>query len=85
MIRAAWDRKTQAFYAAFGARIKIAREVRGLSQGQLAKVIGVDRSQMSNIENGYSGIPLHRLVLAKKRLGVSYNLLIEGTSTRGRI
>jgi DNA-binding XRE family transcriptional regulator len=45
-----------------GLRIRICRESRGMTQGNLAKRIGVVRTQVVNIEAGKSDLPTTRLV-----------------------
>ena len=72
------------FYQSIGARIRIAREVRGLTQGQLGKAIGLTRTSIINIEQGRQGLPLHGFVRLADYLGVSFRLLLLGESERGR-
>ena len=71
------------FYQSIGARIRIAREIRGLTQGQLGKAIGLTRTSIVNIEQGRQGLPLHSFVKLTNYLGVSFHLLLLGRSERG--
>lgn len=48
-------------YAAIGAAIRQARTARGLSQEQLAKVVHLTRSSITNLESGKQQVPLHTL------------------------
>jgi len=53
-----------------GVKVAMARDIAGLSQDELAKMVGVSRVQITNIENGISGTPVHRLVEIARALGV---------------
>jgi transcriptional regulator with XRE-family HTH domain len=50
-----------------GKHIKRRRQRVGLTQGQLAKRIGVTRSAMANFENGHRKISKHYLAQIKKQ------------------
>lgn len=60
-----------------GNTIKEARVSKKLTQGQLAKLVSIAKSQISQIENG-KDIPLFILVKIFKALGVSVALNIDG-------
>lgn len=51
----------QRLYATIGDKIKQARVVRGLSQGDLASAAGLERTSVTNIEGGRQRPPLHIL------------------------
>lgn len=68
------------FYFAIGARVRVAREVRGLSQAKLAKAIKLTRTSIVNVEAGRQAIPLHRLRDLCRTLNVTYKLLLDGHS-----
>lgn len=72
------------FYIALGLRVRIAREMKGLHQGQLGKLIHLSRTSVVNIEAGKQSVPLHTFVKLAGALGVSYKLLLSGGSERGR-
>lgn len=72
------------FYEALGGRLRIAREVKGVTQGHLAKKLGLTRTSVINMEQGHQGIQLHHLVKITEYLGVSFQLLLTGNSQRGR-
>lgn len=58
-----------------GQRIKELRTQRGLDQRQLGEIIGVGRSQMSNIERGVRRINLNQLKILSNYLNVSFEVL----------
>jgi transcriptional regulator with XRE-family HTH domain len=59
--------------AALGARLKDAREYRGFSQEDVAKVLGVSRSAVSLIESGARRLD----ILELRKLAVLYQCRIE--------
>lgn len=61
----------------FGARIRELRKSRGLSQEQLAEVIGIDQKHMSRIELGKSYPSLDRLARIAEALHVSLHNIFE--------
>lgn len=69
-----------------GDRIRRARELRGMSQTQLAKEIGTAPSQVSMVEANQSGTSLRTAMAAAKALNISMDYLVgwvdEATPTR---
>jgi len=57
-------------YRILGARIKLIRVQRGLSQNQLAAAVGLSRASMSNVENGRQRLLAHNLVAIGQALAV---------------
>ena len=53
------DRQRKKFYADFGKRVHELRLQKGLTQEVLAKIAGVDRSYLSQIEAGKRRLALH--------------------------
>lgn len=51
-----------ALYENLGQQIRSAREVRGLSQQEVANVIGLMRSSVANIEGGRQRITVHSMI-----------------------
>lgn len=51
------------FYLLLGANIRSVRLDRGLTQGDLAAAIGLDRSSIANIERGRQKVPLYAFTL----------------------
>ena len=69
-----------------GNRIRRARELRGMSQTQLAKEIGTSPSQISMVEADQSGTSLRSAMAIAKTLNISMDYLVgwvdEATPTR---
>lgn len=57
----------------FAQRVKVAREVRGLSQGELGAAIGSDQRVISVIESGRRDVKLTTL----KKLAVALRVSVE--------
>lgn len=67
-----------------GERLKLLREARGWTQGQLAEYAGVTRSWLSNVESGEIDNPRADLLLrVARRLGVTIEFLITGDPPGG--
>jgi len=60
-----------------GARLRTARELAGLSQGQAAKVLGVHRPTISEIEAGRRNVKSNELTTFSKLYGVELDWLID--------
>ena len=58
-----------------GQRIRQLRIQRGFDQLQLSQIIGVGRSQMSNIERGHRNINLNQLKILADYFNVSFETL----------
>jgi transcriptional regulator with XRE-family HTH domain len=52
----------RAFYVALGANLSRARERAELTQQDVADALGLTRAAVSNVEQGTTGLPVHRLV-----------------------
>lgn len=61
----------------FGKKIKKLRLAKGLSQSQVAKELGADKSFMSNLENGRKNPTLKTLIKLAKALGVTMDQLMK--------
>jgi putative molybdopterin biosynthesis protein len=64
-------RATTEFTQAHGARLRLARQARGLSQQQLAGVAGVTRQAVSAVESGHSDPSLRVALALAGALGVT--------------
>lgn len=62
----------------FGARVRAARLRLGLTQEELGKKIGADKSRISDYENGRRKCSLLTVYQLGKALDVSFDYLIEG-------
>lgn len=67
-----------AFYRAFGERVRQARQARDplLSQAQLARQLRMSRGSVANIEAGRQRIPLHTLLALARELEVDPSALL---------
>ena len=63
-----------------GDRLRILREKRGLSQGDLSAVLGVSFQQMGNYEKGKHRLSAGALFLLARFLGTSPAAFFEGLS-----
>lgn len=61
---------------AIGLRIAVVRDVVGITQAQLAKSVGLSRTQITNIEAGRSDIPLQRFIAIARVLKVKPERLL---------
>ena len=64
-------RPSSELYKFVGKRIRAVRETRKVSQERLAKLIGLTRTSITNIESGNQKLLLHTLVEIAKQLHVS--------------
>lgn len=72
---AAYDEPTPA-KRAFGARMKEARDLAGISQAEAAKILGYSQAvQLSNMENGNRMPPLGIVIAAAKLYGTTTDYL----------
>ena len=65
-----------AFYRRLGENIRAARKRSKLSQDALAKLVGLTRTSLTNIENGRQHPPLHTLCEIVERLRVDISELL---------
>jgi transcriptional regulator with XRE-family HTH domain len=68
--------------AAFGARLRLAREQAGLSQGQVARMLHLHRPSISEAEAGRRKVSAEELVEFARIYGVSISWL-AGAETEG--
>lgn len=73
------DLFSKAWLREIGAKLKEARKMRGMTQEDLAKVIGVDRSYISKVEHGEQNMYISTLGSLCSALAMS----IEITSPKG--
>lgn len=64
-----------------GSRIRYYREIRGLNQKELARLIGVSNSRVSNWEQGINRPDADILVLLCKALEISADELLDMNTT----
>lgn len=68
-------RRMQAIRAAWGARLRRAREARGLTQGGLARLVGVSVSTVSRAESGQFAVQDELKLAFARALAVDMNAL----------
>lgn len=66
-----------------GAKIKARREKQGLSQGDLAVSADVDRSYVSQVENGRKSVTISMLARISKALSTTPSALTQGILSDG--
>lgn len=67
-----------AFYGAVGARIRTLREVKGMTQQELADVVKLTRTSIVNIEQGRQRLLLHSIPRFASTLGVTAEAFMRG-------
>lgn len=66
---------TSAELLELGQRIRALRRARGLTQEQLAGLVGLERTSITNIESGNQQVTLSKLILIAEALG--YELVLD--------
>ena len=64
-------------YAQLGYNIKKLRQTKGLTQDNLAELIGCNTSHISNIENNYTKLSLNALLAIANSLDTSVDFLLS--------
>lgn len=67
------------FYRQLGESIRKFRKKRHLSQDALARLVGLTRTSLTNIENGRQHPPLHTLTEIVEQLRVEFSELLPQT------
>lgn len=65
---------------AFGANLKEVREARGISQDQLADILGCTRSYISGVENGDRNLSLKSVEMICERIEMDPLTMLRSTS-----
>lgn len=68
-------------YRLFGARVQQIRELMGMSQLDLAKKVGLNRTSITNIEAGNQRVLLYDVERFSKAFGLSPRNLLKGIWT----
>jgi DNA-binding XRE family transcriptional regulator len=61
----------------FGEAIKQARKIRKLTQGQLGKLVGVQKSQISKLENNLTNVRFDTIIKVFNALDTKINFTID--------
>lgn len=64
------------FYETLGKRIRQARDERNISQGEMARAVGLSRTSITNIEKGRQPIQVHILIKIAETLNVNLSVLL---------
>lgn len=72
---------TDTFYKQIGTTLRAAREAQGMTQGELASVVGLSRTSLTNIELGRQRILVDQLADLATALHVSVTSLIPERNT----
>jgi len=68
-----------------GSRISLQRNIRGLSQGAVAKVLGISFQQIQKYERGANRVSASKLFMLSRLLQVSPGWFFEGIGPNGEI
>lgn len=63
--------------AKLGKNLKRIRTAKGISQGEISRILGVDKGFVSNIENGKTNPTLATIAKLAKAIGVSVGELMK--------
>lgn len=74
----------RAFYVQLGERIAAARKTQGITQVQLAELLGVAQQTMAHYEGGSVRIPVETLAQLAQHLNTSVEPLINTQSAKAR-
>ena len=69
--------------AIIGLNLRSLRKRAGLSQKQVAAILGVTFQQVQKYEQGQNRLPVEKLHLFKNYLGVSYECFFQGLERKG--
>lgn len=73
--------KIETIYAAIGMRVRFIREAIGMTQADLAKLVGQERTTLVNFENGKQRCMLHNIEAMAKALNTTPKHLLRGLWT----
>jgi transcriptional regulator with XRE-family HTH domain len=78
------SKQERSFIVAFGQRLAALRKERGLTQVQLADLLGASQQAVTAYENGTRRVPITTLPLLAHTLGTSIEELIGTPAPRGQ-
>ena len=73
-------RQINDFYAALGARIRLLREDRHYTQQELADIVGLKRTSITNVERGTQRLMADQLLAVARALHTNVDELFCGIS-----
>lgn len=71
---------TDTYYAEYGSRVREARKAVGITQDELARVLGLTRASVANIEAGRQKQLADQVITTANQLGVDPRWLLTGWS-----
>jgi transcriptional regulator with XRE-family HTH domain len=74
----------RSFIVAFGQRLAALRKERGLTQVQLADLLGTSQQAVTAYENGTRRVPITTLPLLAQTLGTTIEAMIGASAPRGQ-
>ena len=74
------DQQIDLLYKALGEKIKVARKEKAFNQTKFAKLIGISRPSLVNIEKGRQRAPLHVIYYIADLLDLSVTELLPSKS-----
>ena len=63
--------------AAIGGKLKLLRKKRGLTQDNIAELLGIETNYYATVENGHRNLALPKLIVLCKHYGITLNDLID--------
>jgi len=72
-----WGHQTRALAKSLGAELKAHREMRGMTQENLAKIIGMTRVSVCNLERGIHAPTIDTFVIICDALGVHADIMLR--------
>lgn len=75
------DERSDRVRKKLGYKIRLLRENRGLSQGDLAYRIGINRSYLSEVENGHRNLTIDILTRLGDIMNITLSDLFEGVDS----
>ena len=62
---------------AIGGKLKLLRKMRGLTQDNVAELLGIETNYYATVENGHRKLALPKLIELCKNYGITLNDLID--------
>lgn len=75
------DERSDKVRKKLGYRIRLLRESKGLSQGDLAYRIGINRSYLSEVENGHRNLTVDILTRMSDIMSITLSELFDGVDS----
>ena len=72
--RAEFDAKAQAWY--YAELLRDERKKRGISQSQLASLVGKSRTYITALEKGQTDMQLSTFIMVSRALGLNFSLVV---------